>query len=176
MGAHPKFILMVQPVGLQGSIWQAIFRSQQLSVTWESPDVSLPGSFRHLTAVELPLPDLLLLDTRLQNLNPYHFCRWSRRNYPDLKIVLVNGAQFYVTATEREWALYQGAVELFPRFHQEQIVSAGITKIKRILELLGQNHLDQTALVKALLHFSQTVHKKAQTHTVSVNGGNGSNW
>jgi CheY-like chemotaxis protein len=170
MGAHSKFILMVQPVGLQGAIWQAMLRSQEISVTWESPDVNLPESFKHLAAAKIRLPDLLMLDTRLQKLNPYHFCRWSKRNYPTLKIVLLNGAQSHVTDSEREWAIYQGAAELFPRFQQEKIFSGGIEKIKRVLELLGQEQLDHTAVVTALLQFSQTVHRKSDCKKLPASG------
>lgn len=159
---HLKFVLMLYPIGAQGLIWQAILRSQEISVVWESPDVNLIGSLAHLKAVELPLPDLLLIDTRLQNLNPYHFCRWSHSHCPGLKVVLVNGAQKQIAPSEREWALYQGAAELLPRFQREQLFSGGIVKVRRILDLLDQPSLNHAALISALVKFGHTAKQSQQ--------------
>ncbi|MFM7424713.1 MAG: response regulator, partial [Elainella sp.] len=76
MADKQKFVLMIQPMSRQGAIWQSILRSQNLSVIWEHPDVSLVDSFKHLKAANVPLPDLLLVDTRVQTVNAFSLCRW----------------------------------------------------------------------------------------------------
>ncbi len=146
-----KFVLMIQPVSRQGAIWQAILRSQRISVIWEHPDVKLADSFHHLKSRKVPLPDLLLIDTRVQSLNAYSICRWCRDHYPEVKIVLVNGAQKMVTPSERQWALFQGASDLLPRFQRDRLVSGAVLKVRRILDLLDRPTLDSSALVNALI-------------------------
>lgn len=152
---NTKLVLMVQPVGRQGLIWQAILRSQGISVIWESADVNIPSSITHLQSSGTGLPDLLLIDTRVQPINPYGICRWCRQHCPDVKVVLVNGAQETVTPAEQGWALCQGAADLLPRFRDDQMASSACERAKRILDLLGQPGLDSGALVNALIRTSK---------------------
>jgi DNA-binding response OmpR family regulator len=160
MADTPKFVLMIQPMSRQGSIWQTILRSQGISVIWEHPDVNLADSFNHLKAAKVPLPDLLLLDTRLQTVNAYSLCRWCRDHYPEVKIVLVNGAQKEIGPSERQWAIFQGAADLLPRFQHDRLVSGAVVRVRRILDLLNRPTLDSGALVNALLGASRGQEKK----------------
>lgn len=161
MADHRKFALIIQPMTRQGAIWQAILRSQQISVIWESPDVDLIDSLKHLQTARVPLPDLLLIDTRLQTLNPYAICRWRLKHCPEVKIVLINGAQKEITPSEREWALYQGASDLLPRFQRDRLMSGAVSRVRRILDLLDCPTLDSGALVAALIGSNRENFKKA---------------
>lgn len=165
MAAPPKFVLMVQPMNLQGLIWQAALRSQNLSVIWEAADVDLPSSLSYFKRKEIALPDLLLVDTRIRTFNAYAFCRWGRHHCPSVKIVLVSGAQQEIAPSEREWAIYQGAAELLPRFRRDTLVSGAVTKVQRVLDLLNGPTMHQGALVTALL----AVQKKTQRRS-DLNG------
>lgn len=151
MADSPKFVLMVQPMNLQGLIWQAALRSQQLSVIWEAADVDLPQSLSYLKEKRVALPDLLLIDTRIRTFNAYTFCRWGRKYCPEVKIVLISGAQPDIAPSEREWAIYQGAAELLPRFRRDTLVSGAVSKVRRILDLLDCSTLHQGPLISALL-------------------------
>jgi hypothetical protein len=152
---NTKLVLMVQPVGRQGLIWQTILRSQGISVIWESADVNIPTSITYLQSAGAALPDLLLIDTRVQPINPYGICRWCHKHCPEVKVVLVNGAQEQVTPSEQGWALCQGAADLLPRFRDDQMASSAYERAKRILDLLGQSSLDSGALVTALMRTSK---------------------
>ncbi|MBD3880650.1 response regulator [Phormidium tenue FACHB-886] len=153
----PKFVLMVQPMSHQGAIWQAILRSQQLSVIWEASDVDLLYSLNRLKAAKVSLPDLLLIDTRIQRFNPYAACRRCRQYHPELKILLINGAQKEVTPAEREWAIVQGAVDLLPRIQRERLMSGAAERMKRVMEILEQpHHFNSKTLVAALLRLSRS--------------------
>ncbi|QYO64128.1 leucine-rich repeat domain-containing protein [Leptolyngbya sp. 7M] len=134
-----KLVLMIQPMSRQGALWQAILRSQGIAVIWEHPDVNLPDSFKHLKSAKVALPDLLLIDTRIQTLNAYSVCRWCRDHYPEVQVVLVNGAQKEITPSEREWAIFQGASDLLPRFQRDRLVSGAVTPLRPLtnLSLLG---------------------------------------
>jgi CheY-like chemotaxis protein len=155
MAVPRKFVLMIQPMSRQGALWQAILRSQDISVIWEHPDVNLSDSFNHLKAAQVPLPDLLLIDTRIQTVNAYSLCRWCRDHYPEVQIVLVNGAQKEISPSEREWAIFQGAADLLPRFQRDRLVSGAVARVRRILDLLDRSTLDSGALVNALLGASR---------------------
>lgn len=152
---NARFVLMIQPMSRQGAIWQAILRSQQIGVIWEHPDVSLSDSFKHLKLAKVSLPGILLIDTRIQTLNAYSICRWCRNHYPEVRIVLVNGAQKEISSSEREWALFQGAADLLPRFQRDRLVSGAVARTRRMLELLDRSTLDSGALINALLGASQ---------------------
>lgn len=168
----PKFVLMVQPMNLQGAIWQAILRSQNLSVMWEAADVNLPATFSHLQRAGVSLPDLLLLDTRVQTFNVYTFCRWCREHCPQVKIVLVNGSQEEITSSEREWAIYQGATELMPRFRRDTLISGAVSRIRRILDLLDCPTMNQGRLVSALLSIQRVTQPRSTDGTESNNNSN----
>jgi CheY-like chemotaxis protein len=155
MADSPKFVLMVQPMSHQGAIWQAILRSQSISVIWESPDVDLLNSFSRLKSANVALPDLLLIDTRVQKFNPYAICRWCSKHHSELRILLVNGAQKEITPSEREWAIAQGAVDLLPRLQRDRLMSGAVDRIKRVLEILEAPTFDSKALVSALLKISR---------------------
>lgn len=170
MVALLQFVLMIQPMSRQGALWQAILRSQNISVIWEHPDVNLSDSFKHLKSAGVPLPHLLLVDTRVQALNAYSVCRWCRDRYPEVQVVLVNGAQKEISASEREWAIFQGAADLLPRFQRDRLVSGAVAKVRRILELLDRQTLDSGALVDALLSATHG-HRKDQHPLVSDPGG-----
>jgi CheY-like chemotaxis protein len=155
-----KFVLMIQPMSRQGAIWQSILRSQGISVIWEYADVNLSDSFKHLISAKVALPDLLLIDTRIQTLNAYSVCRWCRDHYPEVQVVLINGAQKQVTPSEREWAIFQGASDLLPRFQSDRLVSGAVVRVRRILELLNCSTLDSGALVTALLSTNRDERKE----------------
>lgn len=165
-----KFVLMIQPPSRQGMIWQAILRSQQVAVLWESPDVDLIDSLNHLKLAGKPLPDLLLIDTRLLRPNAYAIARWCHHHCPEISVVLFNGAQTEVTDSEREWAIYQGAAELLPRFRWSHLLSDTMEGAKRILELLHVSRLDSTALVFALFRVSKS-HSQANHPPVKTAPG-----
>ncbi len=151
MADPQKLVLMVQVTRLQGGIWQSVLKSQQIGVIWEAPDANLVENLDQLKAAGLTLPDLLLVDMRIPNFNPYAFCRWCREQYPGVKVILTNSAQTEVTLSERQWAVNQGASDLFPRFHRENIVSGVTAAAKRLLEILDDHPLNNGALIAVLL-------------------------
>lgn len=164
-----KFVLMVQPMSLQGAIWQTILRSQHISVIWEAADVNLPSSLVHLKEAGLAPPDLLLIDTRVQTFNSYAFCRWCRDHFPDIKVVLISGAQKEITPSERAWALHQGASDLLPRFRRDSLVSGAVTRVRRVLDLLDCSTLNQSALVTSLLAIQKVANSKDPNYARAMN-------
>jgi len=156
-----KLVLIVQPVRLQGLIWQAVLKSQKISVIWESPETNLAENLDQLKAAGLVLPDLLILDMQSSGFNPYAFCRWCREQYPKTKVVLTNSGQTEISLSERQWAVNQGASDLLPRFHHENLVSGVAISVKRILEILDSHPLNNGALISVLLNIKRQLEEKA---------------
>lgn len=150
MADSQKLVLMVQMSKLQGLIWQAVLKSQQISVIWEAPDIDLIDSIEQLKQAGLALPDLLLIDVRLPGFNAYEFCRWCREYHPIVKVVLTNDSQKVISHSERQWAIYQGAADLLPGFQRENLVSSVAVAVKRLLEILD-SPLNNGALISVLL-------------------------
>lgn len=142
---------MVQPTRIQGLIWQTVLKSQKISVIWEAPDVDLVENLTQIKHAGLNLPDLLLIDVRLKNFNPYAFCRWCREQCPEMKVVLVNASQKEISPSERQWAIYQGASDLLPGFQRENLVSSVAAGVRRVLDVMDGPILDNGALIAALL-------------------------
>lgn len=154
---------MVQPSRLQGLIWQTVLKSQQLSVIWESPTADLADNLDQIKAAGLTLPDLLLVDMQVPELNPYAFCRWCREQYPGLKLVLTNSNQAAISLSERQWAVNQGASDLLAGFQQDNLVSGVTSGVKRVLEILDGQPLNNGALISVLLAMKRQLEARSAT-------------
>jgi len=157
MADSKKLVLMVQPTKLQGLIWQAVLKSQGLSVIWESPDANVTESMEQLNQAGLTLPDLLLIDVRLKVTNAYDLCRWCRDHYSAVKVILTDCSRSDITDYERRWAIYQGATDFLPAFQRENLVSHVAAGVKRVLEVLDGHPLDNGALISILLTMKRQI-------------------
>jgi CheY-like chemotaxis protein len=166
-----RLVLMIQPTRLQGLIWQAVLKSQQLAVIWESPETNLEENLSQLQQAGLALPDLLLVDVRLRNFNPYAFCRWCREHCPHVKVVLVNASKTEIIPSERQWALLQGAAELLPAFDPENLMITVADGVRRVSKVLNDHTLDNGSLVSVLLNIKRELEsRRTQKDTSSRNG------
>ncbi len=159
-GLH-KTVLMLHSSALQSKVWQEVLTSQGIAVAHLNPGTDLSSLLTHRAEAQ-NLPDLLLLDMTGIQTNPYHFCRWCRDTYPQVKIVLMSEKRIEVSASERKWAIHQGAIDLLPGFPEPQIFNNLLdvtTKVKRILEILDWPEIQQQPLLDALLAI-QTLRKQ----------------
>lgn len=163
MADSQKLVLMVQPTRLQGLIWQTVLKSQQISVIWEAADSNLMENINLLQQAELTLPDLLLIDVKLPELNPYTFCRWCREQHPGVKVILTDNSQYEISRYERRWAIYQGAADLLPGFQRENLVSSVASSVKRVLEILDSHPLNNGALISVLLSMKRQLEARPTT-------------
>jgi CheY-like chemotaxis protein len=133
---RPKHVLMIQSMRMQGEIWREILNSQGISVTWIASPVNVSEVLAQLLQTGLPMPQLLLLDIGSLRESPYDFCRHSRDNYPDLKIILTSTMRTKVFSSEQRWAKQQGAYDLFPGFHRPSIFPGAADMLDRIRIIL----------------------------------------
>jgi CheY-like chemotaxis protein len=159
-----KNILMIQPYREQGKIWQAILKSQQLSVIWEADDFPLLEALENLKDSNLESPNLFLLDLDIKAINAYAFCRWYRQQFNDGKIILTSSDRKEISDTERRWAISQGADDLLPGFRRDSLVTGAVAGVNRVLELLESLPLNQLDLIKTLYHLASN--KKQQPKTI----------
>jgi len=160
-----KTVLIVQGSKRQEDIWCAALASQGFSVISESFDQNLIQIVNHFKEAGLKLPDLLLIDRGIKYPNHYDFCRWCREHYPELKIILTSGTQKEISASERQWAIHQGAQDLLPGFQQETLLTGVIAGISRVLEVLDCQPIQQGTLIPVLLSLTSSV---AQLNQESV--------
>ncbi|HEY9619802.1 MAG TPA: response regulator [Crinalium sp.] len=142
---------MVHSKRLHGQIWQAVLKSQKISVILEAPEVNLLENISQIKDAGLDLPHALLVDVGLRNFNPFAFCRWCRDNCPDVKVILLNPSQQEISPSERQWAILQGAADLLPGFDLDNLVSSVADEVKRVLKALDGQPLDNGALISVLL-------------------------
>ncbi|PZD71793.1 Glycogen accumulation regulator GarA [Acaryochloris thomasi RCC1774] len=157
-----KTILMLHSSALQSKVWQEVLTSQGVAVAHLNPSTNLSNLLTHRAASQ-DLPDLLLLDMTGIRDNPYHFCRWCRDTYPQIKVVLMSGKRTEVSDSERKWAIHQGAIDLLAGFPEPQLFNNLIvvtTKVKSVLQILDWPEIQQQKLLDALLAI-QTLRKQS---------------
>lgn len=150
MASPKKVVLMTQALKHQGEIWHDILTSQGITVIWESIDSDLSAVITQMHSAGLTLPDLLLVDMGMRQLNPYTFCHDCREDFPSLKIILTVGEEKEVSTAERQWAIYQGAMDLLPGIQQSSLLPGVISCLTRILEVLEMLPIQQDALMSSL--------------------------
>jgi phosphate transport system substrate-binding protein len=153
--SYSKTVLMLNPLRFQAEIWRAALSSQQISVIWASIETSLDQVTGYLKEAGTARPDLLLIDLEMPNLHAYDLCQWCRTYCPDVKIVLTDGAKEEISEAERRWALHQGAEDLLPGFHFDNLDTGVIAGVGHVLDNLGSNLLQEETLIPALLLLCQ---------------------
>ncbi|MCM1982476.1 EAL domain-containing protein [Lyngbya confervoides BDU141951] len=158
----PKTVLMMQSSKLQGEVWREALTSQGLSLIWLQPNVDLVQLLEQRTKTHQPLPDLLLLDMTVIKPNPYSFCRWCGQEYQDLQIILTSGSRTHVPASERQWAINQGAKDLLSAFPEHNIFGNMVdvvTKVRIVLSTLGMEPSEQTSLSEVLMSIRTSINR-----------------
>ncbi|MGB7415107.1 MAG: FHA domain-containing protein [Thermosynechococcaceae cyanobacterium] len=148
-----KTVLMMHTSALQGKVWQEILSSQGVAIAHLNPGTDLPALLTQ-RSLQKGLPDLLLLDMTGIQSNPYHFCRWCRDTYPQVKVILMSGKRAEISDAERRWATHQGAVDLLPGFPEPQLfsnLSAVTSTVRLVLKALDWPEIQQQLLLEALL-------------------------
>jgi CheY-like chemotaxis protein len=152
-----KLAFVVQPNRLQGLIWQALLKSQNMSVILEAPNGELADCISQISGAGLTLPDLLILDAATPGLNPYEFCRWCRAHFPSIRVFLTRTPGQALSETERCWAQRQGAAHYFNGFNRDNLMRNAVTSLKEILTTLDQPCLDERALLVVLLNIRRQI-------------------
>jgi diguanylate cyclase (GGDEF)-like protein/PAS domain S-box-containing protein len=153
-GTARKSVLLIQASQVQEDIWRSVLASQGIALTILTTEVDLSGVIEQRQENNEPLPDLLLLDMTVLKPNPYSFCRWCYQHYPQLKIILTSGTRTDVPHSERQWAIHQGAVDLFSAFPEDRLFSGVMdvtTKVRMVLKILNWPVVSQQALTNVLL-------------------------
>jgi diguanylate cyclase (GGDEF)-like protein/PAS domain S-box-containing protein len=157
-----KTVLMVQAAQKQGDIWREALSSQNISLVCINAEVDLQELIQRRVEVGESLPDLLLLDMTTLRPNPYSFCRWCHAQYPQLKIILTSGTRTDVPPSERQWAIYQGALDLLSAFPEDNLFSNIVditTKIRSVLNRLDSHPISQQSLASALMSIQSIINR-----------------
>jgi diguanylate cyclase (GGDEF)-like protein/PAS domain S-box-containing protein len=149
-----KTVLLMQSSQAQADIWRAALQSQGIKLIGLNSEVNLQEMIQQRAQSGRSLPDLLLVDMTILRPNPYSFCRWCHSEYPQLKIVLTSGTRTEVPASERQWAIHQGAVDLLAAFPEEKLFSKLVdiaAKVRSLLNVLDSHPVSQQSLASALM-------------------------
>jgi pSer/pThr/pTyr-binding forkhead associated (FHA) protein len=110
--AQPLQVLMLQSSALQGEVWQEILQTLKISVLWATSDNEFTTQI-DLDAAANRLPQLLMIDVRAYNGNPYYFCRWCHNKYPNVSIILIDSSREEISNLECQVAIKSGAKTIF---------------------------------------------------------------
>jgi diguanylate cyclase (GGDEF)-like protein/PAS domain S-box-containing protein len=169
-----KTVLITQASQYQGDIWREVLTSQGIELVGLSPDVDVQALIEQRVQAGEPLPDLLLLDMTTLRPNPYSFCRWCHAQYPQLKIVLTSGTRPDVPSSERQWAIYQGAVDLLPAFPEANLFASmvdTVEKVRTVLKMLNASPISQQSLASALMSIQSVVNRGTVLHSEGLPKG-----
>jgi CheY-like chemotaxis protein len=160
-----KLAFVIQANRLQGLIWQSLLKSQSLAVILEPSRTDLVDCISQIAEAGLTLPDLIILDTEISDINPYEFCRWCRQRFPRIQIFLTRTHRGPIAETERRWAMQQGASGFLHGFHRETLMSAAAASMRLILASLDAPFLDEKALLSVLLNIRRQMSQSAPSTT-----------
>ncbi len=149
-----KIVLLSQASPYQDKIWKEALTSQNIMLVDLQSDSNVQEFIEQRVENGEPLPDLLLLDMTTLRPNAYSFCRWCHIQYPQLKVVMTSGTRTEVPSSERQWAVYQGALDLLPAFPEKNLFSSMAdvaARIRLVLKILGANPISQQSLASALV-------------------------
>ncbi len=153
-GETQKIVLLMQAAQRQAEIWQKALTAQEISVIPLTAELDLKMFIEQIDRSGDPMPDLLLLDMTTLRPNPYSFCRWCSSTYPQLKIILTSGLRIDVPASERQWAIYQGAIDLLSAFPEGNLfanIGTVVEKVRRVLDVLGTEPISPQSLASTLV-------------------------
>jgi hypothetical protein len=150
--APQKMAFVIQSNRLQGLIWQALLKSQNIAVILEPSRTDLEDCISQIAAAGLTLPDVIILDAEIDTLNPYEFCRWCHNAFPQISIFLTRLHRHPVIDTEKRWAMHQGATGFFNGFHRDTLMINAVESMKLILHALDSPFLNEKALLAVLLN------------------------
>lgn len=168
MESPQKLAFVIQANRLQGLIWQALLKSQSLAVILEPSRTDLVDCISQIAEAGLTLPDLIILDTEINDINPYEFCRWCRQSFPHIQIFLTRTHRGPIAETERRWAMQQGASGFLHGFHRETLMSSAADSTRLILSTLDAPFLDEKALLSVLLNIRRQMGQTAPSSTALI--------
>ncbi len=131
-GEIPPSVLITQMHSPQRDIWLTLLTSQGLAV---QVDPSYPDLQEYLVNYEAsgqPLPNLLIIDIETYPSNAYAFCRWSRSQFPTLKVLLISGKRTEIFPVERQWATYQGAHDLMTGIQESNLMGDALDTVAKV--------------------------------------------
>ncbi len=165
MAEQKKAVLMVHIDQYQGQLWQAALETQQLEVTWESPNCDLVQYLEQCDRQNLP--NLLLMDIALKSpnsetLQSSSVCQWVKKQQADTKVVLFNPRQERIKDIEHSWAIRRGAADVLPRLLRDNLIS----EIARVTALIGCSLIAQP--LEAIAISMDGVSTVPQEKTVAV--------
>ena len=149
-----KTVLVAQASSYQNKIWREALTSQHIEIVDLVPESNVQAFIEQSVENGEALPDLLLLDMTTLRPNAYSFCRWCHTQYPQLKVVMTSGTRTEVPSSERQWAVYQGALDLLPAFPEKNLFSSMAdvaARVRLILKILGASPISQQSLASALV-------------------------
>ncbi len=159
-----KTVLITSSSQMQGEIWREILSSQGLSVLWAAPGTPLPDVIKQAELIG-QTPSLLLIDLVTTRDNPYDFCRWCHQAYPQIRVILTSGMRTELYPSEQQWALRQGAIDLFPGFGSNGLLSNMgdiASRVRVILRALNWPTIEQSPLASTLLALQERLRNVAR--------------
>jgi pSer/pThr/pTyr-binding forkhead associated (FHA) protein len=148
----PLQVLMLQSSTLQGEVWQEILQALKISVLWATSDNEFTTQI-DLDAAANRLPQLLMIDVRAYNGNPYYFCRWCHNKYPKVSIILIDSSREEISSLECQVAIKSGAKTIFSGIQNKdlRLNFFKITKqVNDVLNTLGNEPIKEDTITPVL--------------------------
>jgi pSer/pThr/pTyr-binding forkhead associated (FHA) protein len=150
--AQPLQVLMLQSSALQGEVWQEILQTLKISVLWATSDNEFTTQI-DLDAAANRLPQLLMIDVRAYNGNPYYFCRWCHNKYPKVSIILIDSSRQEISNLECQVAIKSGAKTIFSGIQNKGLrlnFSKITQQVNDVLIALGKEAIKEDTIAPIL--------------------------
>jgi HlyD family secretion protein len=158
-----NIVLNIQSSNIQARHWEVALLSQYVTVISGSPDIS----FSQITAIfqnsKFNLPNLILIDLNLKNLDAYKLCYWCSENHPSMKVIVTSDLEV-VTPYDRHIAIDHGAWDVLPKINSDNLENDvkfynSLNRVfKHLLNLQSENNYPMPKLTEFSKSLSKIVY------------------
>jgi HlyD family secretion protein len=132
-----SIVLSIQSSNIQVRSWEKALSLQNITVVSKPPEASSIQIYDLLKNPDFDLPSLILVDSKLKNLDAYELCYWCCLNYPVIKIIVISDLEI-VLPYDRHVAIDNGAWDLLPRLNSNNLDDINFrNSLNAVLKHLG---------------------------------------
>lgn len=115
-----NIVLVIQNSSQKTALWKAALSKKKIVTISDLSKVSLLQIKKILVERGDILPDLILVDLGLENLDAFELCYWCSKNHPELKVIITSDLET-ILPYDRHWAIDRGAWDILPKLQTENL-------------------------------------------------------
>ena len=147
MNTNQPAVLLFHPSKLQADIWRFVLREYNISVIWNQKYVDEKEIHRGVEKLESQ-PKILIIDLKMRRV--YEICRYFRKHYPSLKIIVTTNTRSdkFKELALRRWLANREVDELLINFQSQNLLFSLNTNLNYVLRNLEHSPVSSAKILQ----------------------------